>query len=434
MKDSFIFEGKKYISSRRASEISDYASDYIGQLCRAGKLDSRMIGRSWFVTEESLHLHKATISREEALRSRIENLKGPKVQAVQNSFVKTQNKVQSEIVSKPVIFVAPTQVSNPVIVSTSVAKTSNEQVKVTPAIPWKFIDASTTSIKSPYIYSSDERPLLPVLNKKNVEKKDESISDKIEIKKTEKVPQQATKIFVKGSEDKSQPGVSGVKDSKIMSDVKIVSVVKDSKIVAEAKKNIATKEIGSVKVTKKTRRVVSYPELTRSIILKRVIAPAFVMVMFFGIGTGVYITADKVSNSVGTEIAEITDGAKMVTANISDAFDSAYGSLKSGYKSVVAFFTSPARLAMEVPKEFGDVTVSDVTPNGIVLTSSTGSETSDEVLKQKIAGSFSDEVEVNPDNSGTAGVITPVFKDTKGKDFIYVMVPVKDKTESTIPL
>jgi hypothetical protein len=125
--------------------------------------------------------------------------------------------------------------------------------------------------------------------------------------------------------------------------------------------------------------------------------------------------------------------AKVVTANISDAVGSAWSSLKGGYKSVVAFFTSPAKLAMEVPKEFGDVTVSEVTPNGIVLTSSTGSEVGDEVMKQKIAGSFSDEVEINPDNSGTAGVITPVFKDAKGKDFIYVMVPVKDKTASVMP-
>jgi hypothetical protein len=85
---------------------------------------------------------------------------------------------------------------------------------------------------------------------------------------------------------------------------------------------------------------------------------------------------------------------------------------------------------MNNDKHFGDVTVSEVTPNGIVLTSSTGSSDEDDAMKQKIRGSFSDDVEINKDNSGTAGVITPVFKDTKGKDFIYVMVPVKDKNAS----
>jgi hypothetical protein len=406
MKDSFIIEGKKYISSRRASEISDYASDYVGQLCRAGKLDCKMIGRSWFVSEESLHLHKATISREEALRSRIENLKGPKIQVAQNSFVSTQNIDKSKIASEQVTPVSLAPASNPIVASTTVAKTSNEQTNVISTIPWQIVDVSSAGIKSPYVYSSDERPLLPVLNKKDVEIKEES---KIEIKKAEEVvhpvvgvvknnfeivSQKATKIFVKSSETKLQP------------------VVSDSKIVSEAKKNVFIKAVAPVKVSKITRKVVSYPELTRSIILKRVIAPAFVIVMFFGIGTGVYITADKVSNSIGTEIAS---GANMVTANISDAFNSAYASLRNGYKSVVAFFTSPAKVAMEVPKEFGNVTVSDVTPNGIVLSSSTGSETGDEALKQKIAGSFSDEVEVNPDSSGTAGVITQSSKIRKEK-------------------
>lgn len=49
--------GKLYISSRRASEISGYAKDYIGQLVRSGKLDAMRVGRSWFVLEASLKKH-----------------------------------------------------------------------------------------------------------------------------------------------------------------------------------------------------------------------------------------------------------------------------------------------------------------------------------------------------------------------------------------
>jgi Holliday junction resolvase len=58
MKDSVILEGKIYISAKRAAKIINYAQDYIGQLCRSGKLDCKMIGRSWFVTEESLLAHR----------------------------------------------------------------------------------------------------------------------------------------------------------------------------------------------------------------------------------------------------------------------------------------------------------------------------------------------------------------------------------------
>jgi hypothetical protein len=43
--------------------------------------------------------------------------------------------------------------------------------------------------------------------------------------------------------------------------------------------------------------------------------------------------------------------------------------------------------------------------------------------------SFSDEVTIQPDKSGTSGVITPVFKQTDGKDFVYVLVPVKEKKQ-----
>lgn len=62
MQGEFIFEGKKYISASRASKIIGYTSDYIGQLCRKGSLDCRMVGRSWFVEEESLKTHKVVAS------------------------------------------------------------------------------------------------------------------------------------------------------------------------------------------------------------------------------------------------------------------------------------------------------------------------------------------------------------------------------------
>ena len=76
MKDSFISQGKKYISAKRASEISDYSSDYIGQLCRAQKLDCQVVGRVWFVVEESLLTHKAHVLQNESYRNRHDNLTG----------------------------------------------------------------------------------------------------------------------------------------------------------------------------------------------------------------------------------------------------------------------------------------------------------------------------------------------------------------------
>ncbi|MBI2109521.1 MAG: hypothetical protein HYT93_05165, partial [Parcubacteria group bacterium] len=58
MGSEFFWGDKKYVSSKRAAEISGYAPDYIGQLCRKRKLECRLIGRGWFVTEASLLEHK----------------------------------------------------------------------------------------------------------------------------------------------------------------------------------------------------------------------------------------------------------------------------------------------------------------------------------------------------------------------------------------
>jgi len=52
------FSGKKHISLKRASEITGYARDYVGQLCRQQKIKGQLVGRSWFVNLEELVLYK----------------------------------------------------------------------------------------------------------------------------------------------------------------------------------------------------------------------------------------------------------------------------------------------------------------------------------------------------------------------------------------
>ena len=53
--DSEIFLlGKKYISSRRCAELFGYTNDYIGKLCREGKVLGKIVSRTWYVEEESI--------------------------------------------------------------------------------------------------------------------------------------------------------------------------------------------------------------------------------------------------------------------------------------------------------------------------------------------------------------------------------------------
>ena len=56
-----VLDGKKYVSSARAAELVGYTKDYVGQLARAGKIDCQLIGRSWYVSEESIQKHKVSV-------------------------------------------------------------------------------------------------------------------------------------------------------------------------------------------------------------------------------------------------------------------------------------------------------------------------------------------------------------------------------------
>ena len=56
--DELLIEEKKYISSKRAAQVTGYAKDYIGQLCREGRLPARLVGRNWYVLETAINDHR----------------------------------------------------------------------------------------------------------------------------------------------------------------------------------------------------------------------------------------------------------------------------------------------------------------------------------------------------------------------------------------
>ena len=53
-----FFDGKDYISASRASKLSGYNQDYIGQLARAGQILARQVGNRWYIERDSLMRHK----------------------------------------------------------------------------------------------------------------------------------------------------------------------------------------------------------------------------------------------------------------------------------------------------------------------------------------------------------------------------------------
>ncbi|XKT75439.1 MAG: hypothetical protein ACJKSS_01485 [Patescibacteria group bacterium UBA2103] len=62
--------GRTYLSTKRAAEITGYTTDYVGQLARQGKVDAQLVGRNWYISEEAIKKHKfgeasVVIKREE---------------------------------------------------------------------------------------------------------------------------------------------------------------------------------------------------------------------------------------------------------------------------------------------------------------------------------------------------------------------------------
>jgi len=58
MSDEIKVGDETFISSKRASEITGYARDYIGQLARKGLIEARRIGGLWYISAQSLKAYK----------------------------------------------------------------------------------------------------------------------------------------------------------------------------------------------------------------------------------------------------------------------------------------------------------------------------------------------------------------------------------------
>jgi hypothetical protein len=63
--DELTIGDKVYISSKRAAKITGYAKDYVGQLCREGRVEARLVGRNWYVLESSITEHRFGSVQEE---------------------------------------------------------------------------------------------------------------------------------------------------------------------------------------------------------------------------------------------------------------------------------------------------------------------------------------------------------------------------------
>ncbi len=106
--DEITIEDKKYISSKRAAKITGYAKDYVGQLCREGRVPARLVGRNWYVLETAIQDHRFGDSEieQEKQEEEVETMPSigafpstwetPKYEAYSEEILPSVNRLQKE--------------------------------------------------------------------------------------------------------------------------------------------------------------------------------------------------------------------------------------------------------------------------------------------------------------------------------------------------
>ena len=337
MEQTYIYQGRNFISSKRASEISDYASDYIGQLCRAGKLECQRVGHVWFLTEESLRAHMTKVWSADNLRSRADNLKKRFIKDGQTTGGSTGDG-KSRITSK--------------------------QASLMSGYAADYIGQLCRAGKLDAVMVGKTWMVVEESLKEHLEKIRQEELQKIEEKKRENQ--------IKLVESRLRERAIEVEQVR-----EVVKVTKTPKVAeVQVRENICTSALTN------PISVNPYNSLLRNAITT--IASVIVIVM--------------VGSMAVMRIAGSDNGAVR--------------------QPLVASVYNAA------------ISVNDfMTGRGMAVAPSTGDQNSDVVMQTAIKDSFSDQVNIAADKSGTAGVITPVFKKTNGKEFMYVMVPVKDAAD-----
>lgn len=92
-----VLDGKNYVKASKAARDLGYATDYVGQLCRSGQVDSHLIGRTWYVNQEELSTHRVEKKRMSRVKAREYAKKTIEEYRKQNE--KTENNYNSVAIS-----------------------------------------------------------------------------------------------------------------------------------------------------------------------------------------------------------------------------------------------------------------------------------------------------------------------------------------------
>ena len=400
MKDTYTNQGKNYISSKRASEISDYSSDYVGQLCREGKLDCDRVGHIWFITEDSLRAHMTRVWSEDALRGRANNLKKRSIKEPRRSAEVAQ-------------------------AADDVKRISSKQAALFSGYAPDYIGQLCRSGKLDavmigktwFVVEDSLKSHMDKIREEALAKEQEAILKGREalLKAQQAQRNQAKKEFddltIGELKDLSRMNFSSMIENEgaIRAGEKAVANMQEWRIVNGQRVAVSPMQNATLGHKLPAARLSRFHVAA----IKSVVYVVLFMVLV-GAGSFSFVKVfNKPNNATSSPIV----------ANVYDAAVSITNILTRAFISIAAIITGTHDLAINLNSANNTNTGAD---RGMAVVPATGSDEGDAALKGAIKQSFSDEVNILPDadNSGSTGVIKPVFKNVNSKDFMYVMVPV----------
>lgn len=96
-----VLDGKSYVKASKAARDLGYATDYVGQLCRGGKVDAHLIGRTWYVNRDELSTHRTEKKRMSRVKAReyakrsIEDYKQKSTNVYKNVDIRYENDAEA---------------------------------------------------------------------------------------------------------------------------------------------------------------------------------------------------------------------------------------------------------------------------------------------------------------------------------------------------
>ncbi len=373
MNSELLFEGKKYISSKRASQLSGYNQDYIGQLIRDSKIEARRVGRHWFVSLESLE-------------NQFEKIKG-------KSLPKSKKDVGGE----------KAQESNPLYLEGK-----------------KFISSLEASAFSGY-----SRDYIGQLVRE--EKLEGKLVGRLWFISLPSLEKHLAKQTPKSEETKPTL-VSAVYPLE-----KIEKISKYEKEISPALPSFPQKE----KVIHFEKEI-SYPafvskknfsfgyrngDASSAFHLKRLaISSIIAVVLIFGAHV-VYYQINK--EEIAARSNSVLASASVVSSSALDSFAlDWYRFINGKFIGVNKFFASIFG-SKQLAYETSSVQQKSV-PQGVVVVPN---DAQGEETVSRIKASFSDKVGIARNPDGVTGLITPEFKKVTGDEYLYVLVPVKERKQ-----